>query len=162
MSPSGTTPAGNALGSFARSPVETATARGAAVTDVEAGLSGLGNTREGLRKASEEFESLLIYQVIREMRKTINKNPLFHGGRAEEMFESFLDLETSRQIAQTGGFGLGKMLYDQLSKVVPDDGTDDATKPQPAGGSSVYQTRMAAGAYRKSPGSVAVHGGARP
>jgi Rod binding domain-containing protein len=153
------TPAGQALGAYARTPLKTVTARGAAITDVEAGLSGLGNTRQGLKKATQEFESLLIYQVLREMRKTVSKNPMFHGGRAEDMFESFLDMETSRQIAQTGGFGLAQMLYDQLSKVVPEDTSGGAAGSPPAAGPSAYTAQAAADAYRKSAGAAAANGG---
>jgi Rod binding domain-containing protein len=107
------------LGGAIRSPIASETARGAALTDMQAGIAGLRNDRAGLKKACKEFESFLVYQTIREMRKTVEKNPLFHGGEAEDMFEGFLDMETARKISDSGGFGLWKILYKQLEAQVP-------------------------------------------
>jgi len=116
----GISPGAESIGTFGRTPTRTVTARGAALTDLQSGLEGIGNDREGLKKAAKEFESFLIYTLLREMRKTVHKNPLFHGGHAEDMFESFLDMETSRNIAEAGGFGLWKILYKDLEKYVPE------------------------------------------
>ncbi len=106
-------------GLIARSAHETHFERGAAVTDMRAGLQGLGEEAEGLERACKEFESYLIYQMLREMRKTIHKNPMCHGGHAEEMFEGFLDMETAREIADQGGLGLWKVLYDDMVARIP-------------------------------------------
>lgn len=116
----GISPGAENIGTFGHTPAGTVSARGAALTDLRSGLEGISNDREGLKKAAKEFESFLIYTLLREMRKTVHKNPLFHGGHAEEMFESFLDMETSRNVSETGGFGLWKILYKDLEKFVPE------------------------------------------
>ncbi|MGQ9842971.1 MAG: rod-binding protein [Spirochaetota bacterium] len=64
-----------------------------------------------------EMESLFVYQMLKEMRKTIHKeNDILHGGMAQEIFEDMLYNEYSLQISKTANFGLAKTLYDQLSQ----------------------------------------------
>lgn len=64
-----------------------------------------------------EMESLFVYQILKEMRKTIHKeNDILHGGMAQEIFEDMLYNEYSLQISKTANFGLAKTLYDQLSQ----------------------------------------------
>jgi len=73
------------------------------------------NTRQGLREAASEFESLFINQMLKSMRDTITKSDLFHGGNAEEIYTSMLDTELSKNMARSGGIGLADMLLRQLS-----------------------------------------------
>lgn len=71
-----------------------------------------------LDKQSREIESLFIYMLLKEMRKTVPEQKLIHGGRAEEIFRDMMDEEMSRKMAFTPGPGLGiaKMLYEELSR----------------------------------------------
>jgi Rod binding domain-containing protein len=84
-------------------------------------LARMGNTKKGLKAAAREFESLLLNEMLKSMRKTVEKNPLFHGGSAEDMFEDMYYQELSRTLAQSGGIGLAKIIYDQLASRLPDD-----------------------------------------
>jgi len=64
-----------------------------------------------------EMESLFVYQMLKEMRKTIHKeNDLLYGGMAQEIFEDMLYNEYSLQMSKTANFGLAKTLYEQLSQ----------------------------------------------
>jgi len=78
----------------------------------------MGETPEGLRAATKEFEAFVLYQLMQSMRKTVEKNPLFHGGAGEEVFEDMLDQELTRQLAHAGGIGIGEVLYRQLERQV--------------------------------------------
>lgn len=73
-----------------------------------------GDSRQGLREAASEFESLFINQMLKSMRETITKSELFHGGNAEEIYTSMLDAELSKNMARSGGIGLADMLLRQL------------------------------------------------
>lgn len=79
-------------------------------------IKRMGNTKEGLRAATKEFESLFLYQLLASMRQTVEKNPVFHGGRAEEIFEDMLDQELSRGLATAGGIGIADVMYQQLER----------------------------------------------
>lgn len=64
-----------------------------------------------------EMESLFVNQMIKAMRKTLNKeNDLLHGGMAQEIFEDMLFSEYAKKMSQTAHFGIAQTLYDQLSR----------------------------------------------
>ena len=69
-----------------------------------------------LRKACKEFESVLTYQLLQSMRRTVQKCDLFHGGNEESMYESLLDQELSKSLADQGDRSLADLLYRQLSR----------------------------------------------
>ncbi|GAB4276092.1 MAG: hypothetical protein Kow0029_17760 [Candidatus Rifleibacteriota bacterium] len=69
---------------------------------------------EKLRKACGDFESIFMHQMLKEMRKTVKKTGLIHGGQAEEIFSDMLDQER----AKTMTIGIGDMLFMQLSKAI--------------------------------------------
>ncbi len=69
---------------------------------------------EALKKACRDFESVFTYQLLKSMRSTIDKCDLFHGGQGEEIYESLLDQELSKNIADGGSNSLSELLYRQL------------------------------------------------
>ncbi len=73
-----------------------------------------------LRKACRDFEAIFTYQLLKSMRRTIDKCDLFHGGQGEEIYESLFDLELSKQMAGMGPNSLSRMLYHQLKRARPD------------------------------------------
>lgn len=74
---------------------------------------------EKLRKACKEFESVFTYELLKSMRRTIDKCDLFHGGKGEEIYESLLDQELSKRMAGQGPGSLSSILYRQLKKTGP-------------------------------------------
>ncbi|MBU1106322.1 MAG: rod-binding protein [Candidatus Riflebacteria bacterium] len=69
-----------------------------------------------LKNACSDFESIFMHQMLKEMRKTVNKTGMINGGQAEEIFADMLDQER----AKTMSIGLGDILYMQLSRgIVP-------------------------------------------
>ncbi|HNX76043.1 MAG TPA: rod-binding protein [Candidatus Rifleibacterium sp.] len=67
---------------------------------------------EKLKQACNDFESIFMNQMLKEMRKTVKKTGLVHGGQAEEIFSDMLDEERSK----TMQIGIGDVLFSQLSK----------------------------------------------
>ncbi len=64
-----------------------------------------------------DMESLFVYQMLKEMRKTLHKeNDLLYGGMAQEIFEDMLYNEYALQMSKSANFGLAKTLYEQLSR----------------------------------------------
>jgi murein DD-endopeptidase MepM/ murein hydrolase activator NlpD len=68
-----------------------------------------------LEEACAEFESLFIYQIMKQMRKTIVKSGLTSGGKGEEIFTSMMDEEISKQVSLRQGLGLRDALIEQLT-----------------------------------------------
>ncbi len=67
-----------------------------------------------LNAACKDFESIFVFQLMKEMRKTVNKAKLIHGGFAEEVFTDMLDQERSRSYS----LGIGNILFKQLSQAI--------------------------------------------
>lgn len=118
------------------------------VEAVKAAGQGLPQAKDTeLRKAVEEFEALLINQMLKSMRETVEKGDLFHGGSGEEIYTSMLDSELSREMSRAGGIGLAEMLLKQLER---EEGSVAVTSPQ------------AQDAPREAAKAPAVRGDARP
>jgi len=54
--------------------------------------------------------------MLKEMRKTVQKGEMLHGGFAEEIFEDMLYDNYALEMSKTANMGLAKMLYGELSK----------------------------------------------
>ncbi len=67
-----------------------------------------------LKNACSEFESIFMHQMLKEMRKTVNKTGMVHGGQAEEIFSDMLDQERAKSM----NIGLGDILFMQLSRSI--------------------------------------------
>ena len=76
------------------------------------------NEKKRLREVSEDFEALMINQMLKEMRKTVQKSELINGGMAEQIFEDMLYDEYSKEFSKTKTFGLADIIYNQLEKYV--------------------------------------------
>ncbi len=85
--------------------------------DLSADAGGGNDSR--LKEACEDFQAIFVKQMLDSMRKTVNKQGLLDGGRAEEIFEDMLYDEYARKISHTAGLGLDKMMYSQLSQKKP-------------------------------------------
>jgi len=68
-----------------------------------------------LRKACNEFEALLVKQMIDAMRSSVPKSGLIDGGYAEQMYQSMYDDELAKEMSAGKGMGIGDILYKQLS-----------------------------------------------
>ncbi|MGI6227271.1 MAG: rod-binding protein [Peptococcales bacterium] len=68
-----------------------------------------------LMDACQQFESIFIHQMISQMRATIPEGGLFEKSQGEKIFQDMLDEKYAEKISQSGGFGLAKILYDQLA-----------------------------------------------
>ena len=53
----------------------------------------------------------LFGQMLKSMRATQEKNPFFHGGQAEEIYQSLLDMELTDQMTQSTTKTLSEPMY---------------------------------------------------
>lgn len=87
-------------------------------TDVATRAAGMPQNNEDvrLREKCREFESLLYAELLHAMRKTVEKSPLFYGGRAEDIYTSLLDDEYAKVMAGSMQKGIAEALYQQLKR----------------------------------------------
>ncbi len=69
-----------------------------------------------LERVCQEFESLLIHQMMKTMRHTIPETGFLAEGKERKIFQALFDEEISKIASKRGGLGLGKMLYLQMLK----------------------------------------------
>ncbi len=72
-----------------------------------------------LKEVAQEFEALLVKQMLDAMRATRNKeNELVNGGMAEDIFEDMLYTEYSRLMARNGDLGLADLIVRQYAPMI--------------------------------------------
>lgn len=67
-----------------------------------------------LHKACQEFESVMLGQVFKQMRASVQTSDPLNQGAANTTFREMLDEEMSKKMAANGGIGLTDNLYRQL------------------------------------------------
>ena len=78
-------------------------------------------SKADLKELSQQFESVLINQLLTVMRSTISKSGLLDSF-SSDTYQSLLDQEISNKIAEGQGIGLSDMLFKELAQL------DDAIK----------------------------------
>ena len=75
--------------------------------------------RKKLYDASVEFESIFVKMMLKEMKTSIHKSNLIHGGHAEEIFEDMLYDEYAKNISQNDSIGIAEQVYSSFSSSLP-------------------------------------------
>jgi flagellar protein FlgJ len=76
--------------------------------------------RKKLFNASVEFESMFVKLMLKEMKASVSKNKLIHGGYAEEIFEDMLTDEQAKSMSENNSIGLAEEIYSTLSRSLGD------------------------------------------
>lgn len=79
------------------------------------------------RKASREFESFLLYYLIKTMRETVQESDLFGNRRSEQVYRTMLDEQIANRLAERGGLGIGDVIYRQIGE----EGGSELPLPSP-------------------------------
>jgi flagellar protein FlgJ len=74
------------------------------------------HTDAELKQVAQNFESIFIQMMLKEMRNSVEKSSLFGNSQATQFFESMKDDEMSKQLSKSGGIGLGNVIYQQLKR----------------------------------------------
>jgi flagellar protein FlgJ len=76
------------------------------------------NPEAALRKVAKQFESMYIKMMLKSMRQASMGDPLFDSDAAK-MYRSMFDNQLAIDLSNHGGFGLAKMLMQQLQHYIP-------------------------------------------
>ena len=85
--------------------------------------AGAGDKARAVQ-AAKDFESVLLHQLLSEMRKSVPDSGLLSDGTSDQM-ESMFWMFLSRHMADQGGLGLWKEIYRQA--VGPEESTQTAS-----------------------------------
>jgi murein DD-endopeptidase MepM/ murein hydrolase activator NlpD len=86
-------------------------------TDQPSALKPADNKDAKLKKACVDFEAVFTLEMLKSMRKSIEKCDLFHGGQAEDIYESMLDQELAQNMAGKGSNSISEIMYNQLKDI---------------------------------------------
>ena len=73
---------------------------------------------EELRKVTREFEAIFINTMLKAMRNTVTRSNLFPAMAGKDVYTAMLDEHLAREIALSGGVGIGRILFKELSKYI--------------------------------------------
>jgi len=80
-----------------------------------AGAAPTQHTQDmALKKQCQEFESVLIGQMFKQMRPKAEEEDMFGSTKEREMFNEMLDGERAKVWAQEGGIGLAAVMFQQM------------------------------------------------
>ena len=68
-----------------------------------------------LKEACQGFEEMFLNLMYSKMRDTVPKDTLLGESNGQQIMQSMLDEQLTKEMAKAGGVGLADMLYKQLS-----------------------------------------------
>ena len=87
---------------------------------------------EGLHKAATQLEGVFLDMLFSAMRDTVPKESIFGSqSGAEETFQTMLDEQRSQAVAQSGSFGIARVLEEQLKQSVLTDASRESKTQVP-------------------------------
>jgi len=76
----------------------------------------LPTKEKDLEKVCSQFESIFITHLLRQMRKALPESDFLGGGIVGDIFRDQWDEILAKKIAQGGGIGLARFLYEKVSQ----------------------------------------------
>jgi len=67
-------------------------------------------------QAAQDFEALLLNQMLSEMWQTVPKEGVLEGGRAEKMYYDMFHENVANSIAESGGIGIKEELLEDMKR----------------------------------------------
>lgn len=80
-------------------------------------MEAIKNTDEDekLMEVCKDFESIFVYMMFKQMKKTVPEGGLTEKSTGREIFEEMYLEELSKEIVEKdNGFGIAKMMYEQF------------------------------------------------
>lgn len=103
------------------------------------GPGALRARREG---AAQEFERFFLYQLVREMRKSVPKTGLLGKSQQQDLYEEMFDDFMSGEMARSGQLGIAKLVNQELDKAGAASAVAKSAANSPyAGGIALHSAR---------------------
>ncbi len=65
------------------------------------------------KQALQEFERFFLYQLVKEMRRTVPESELWGNGPAQQTYREWMDDALAGALAQSGQFGVAEQISKQ-------------------------------------------------
>lgn len=80
-------------------------------------LAAKSGQTDPLTLAAQDFEAMFITEMMKPMFEEIKPDPMFGGGKGEEIFQGMMLEQYGKMIAQTGGIGIADAVREELVKI---------------------------------------------
>ncbi len=70
---------------------------------------------EQAKQVAKDFESVLLHKLLDAMKKTVPESNLFETGISKQ-FQDIFWLHLAQEMADQGGLGIWKMIYQQMNR----------------------------------------------
>lgn len=67
--------------------------------------------------ASADFEAMFLAQMLKPIFESIEVNPIFGGGKGEEVFSGFLIEEYGKSLSKAGGIGIADHVKQEMIRI---------------------------------------------
>lgn len=67
--------------------------------------------------AAADFEAMFISQMLKPLFDSVEVNPMFGGGKGEEVFKGFLIEEYGKSLGKAGGIGMADHVKQELIRM---------------------------------------------
>lgn len=87
--------------------------------DVIATAKNAGGTKDmqAIEEAAKDFEAMFITEMMKPMFEGIKPDPMFGGGKGEEVFQSMMLTEYGKKIAETGQLGIADQVKQEMIRL---------------------------------------------
>jgi flagellar protein FlgJ len=72
-----------------------------------------------VKRAAQEFEAIVLGQMLKTMRQASATGPLLLGGTSQKLYRDLMDDELAKALARKGGVGLADVLARDLLRLGP-------------------------------------------
>ncbi len=72
---------------------------------------------KAIDKAAQEFEAVFLTEMMKPMFEGIEPDPMFGGGKGEEVFQGMLLEQYGKTMAQRGGVGIADMVRAEMIRI---------------------------------------------
>jgi peptidoglycan hydrolase FlgJ len=70
-----------------------------------------------MRHTAEGFEAMFLNQMFEMMGESVQADPTFGGGQAENLMRSMLNEQYAKQMAKGGGIGISNAIYQEMVRM---------------------------------------------
>jgi len=73
---------------------------------------------KSLKASCQEFEAMLLMEMVKTMRESVPEGGLFEKSNATEIYTEMLDMETVRQSVASHPVGIADAMYKQMAELI--------------------------------------------
>ncbi|MBU0692353.1 hypothetical protein KKC97_12455 [bacterium] len=75
------------------------------------------NRQHKLEQAAEEFEAVLVHQLLQSMQTSLEHGSIFGGSNADRIYGGIGEMELAKTIAKSADFGVKEQLLEYVQKM---------------------------------------------